>query len=105
MIQEVIVMGSNPEFQRSILLWLKPEAAAATVDATAAAGLAEAAGCEDTISRWWHCYTQKAGYREVPGHVGAVVKDGQGSRVEQPQVVGPRVGSVQAASGAAEDGS
>ena len=80
MIQEVIVMGSNPEFQRSILLWLKPEAAAAAVDATAAAGLAEAAG-----------------------HVGAVVKDGQGSRVEQPQVVGPRVGSVQAVCGAAED--
>ena len=35
--------------------------------------------------------------------MGAVVKDGQGRRVEQPQVVGPRVGSVQAASGAAED--
>ena len=46
-----------------------------------------------------------AGYREVPGHVGAVVPDGRAGRVKQVEVVGPRVGSVQAASGAAEDGS
>ena len=47
--------------------------------------------------------TQKADHRDVPGHVGAVVPDGRARRVKQVEVVGARVGSVQAASGAAED--
>ena len=48
-------------------------------------------------------YKDNVGHRHRPGHVGAVVPDGRAGRVKQVEVVGPRVGTVQAASGAAED--